>query len=156
MEKGYDLEEARDLIARKNDALDPDIAARINASGELLRELASLGGTTGVRVVEEQRGKGFWVYCGEEDATLVSVTPKGTIWASPGGGPGQAVPGLEFNPIEGIWEGTDPDIFNPAKPGERQKKRSAVAVVIDYAMSLGDIRRGQERLAEQVRNATRR
>jgi hypothetical protein len=135
----YDLSEAKLLIAKKRDELEPNAAARRESALALFDQLLAVADGNVFSVsVDRSSDYSLWITHRDTSVRVYVVSKTGQITASPGGGPPRPFPGLAFNPVTSLWEGTEDDKFHPRAPNERPLKRGAVAVVVEGVMQMAE------------------
>lgn len=131
MTEKYDDEEAMEILATTG--ADDSFEAR-KAADEVLGALAALQSGR-ARIAKDERG----AVTIKVDQTIVYVgawnhCPGFWMMGEHNRRQQETIPGLQFNATEKRWEGVAYDDGFVVAPGQRRRRRSALAVIVDEAL----------------------
>jgi len=128
----YDLEEARDMIARAGEAQVPDVGGRKDAIIALVQELLTLS-TEGLKISDTNSQGRFMFGRGGAEVEF-KIVDTSVVWVEYQGNSGyhRPITGLVYNPAKSIFEGPVID----KDSGWPQRRRSAAAVVAEQLLAV--------------------
>src|SRR3569623_1073277 len=125
MAQAYDRDEALELLSGWGDSM-ARYDKKISAAEALLEEFVALKDGLGFTVAQKATPGIYVVVRGSTEFTWLQVARAGggiLIGPNPRrtGKPGTPLP-LEFDALEYMWRGTEPDVYRVQTPGERVRK----------------------------------